>query len=429
MDAVTVGGGVGPVAGGGRRSLTFYALFLGTLAALGPLAIDMYLPAFGKIAAGLGTDKAGMQRTLASYFVGLAVGQLIYGPVADRYGRKRPLMFGLAVFAVTSAACSMAWSVQSLMALRVCQALGGCAEMVIARAIVRDVFDDKDSARVFAALVLVMGLAPILAPLMGGFIAMYIGWRWIFGVLCLAGIVLFFSTLFFYQESLPIERRQRHSARELLGVYGHLLLHRQFMAYTISTGFVLAALFAYVGGSPLVFQGIYHIPENRFALYFGPIAAGIIGMSQVNGRLVSKFDLRTLLRVGHVVNVCAGAALLVTASTGLGGFWGIYVPLWFSIASAGLVFPNATVLAMSPHGRNAGNASAVLGSVQFGVSAIGGMVVSAFQNDAHPSPMPMAVAICGCTALAFVIHVWTPASATRMDRGDEARGEMLAAEV
>jgi DHA1 family bicyclomycin/chloramphenicol resistance-like MFS transporter len=405
-------------------------LYLGTLAALGPLAIDMYLPAFPRIAEGFGAQVPDVQRTLASYFIGLALGQLVYGPLADRFGRKPPLYFGLTLFAVASAGCALAWNVPSLTGLRFLQALGGCAEMVIARAIVRDLFDDKQAARVFSSLVLVMGLAPILAPLLGGWLAGHVGWRAIFWFVSLAGVATLLSTALFFRESLPPQRRIRQSAGEVVRTYLHLLRHREFMLHAMTVSVGTAGLFAYVGGSPYVFQKIFHISEARFGLFFGPIACGIIGMSQVNGFLAGRFDIRRILRAALCVSAAAGAILLFNALTGTGGFWGIFVPLWFFIASMGFVFPNTTVLAMSPHGRIAGNASAVLGFLQFGVSAVGGAIVAALQNaQTVPTAVPMAATIAVCSATALGINLLTHSAPTTPHRSDEAEGSVIAAEL
>jgi len=413
-----------------KSAVVWLTVYLGTLAALGPLAIDMYLPAFPRIAEGFGAQVPDIQRTLASYFLGLAVGQLIYGPLADRFGRKPPLYFGLGLFAIASACCAMAWNVGSLTSLRLIQALGGCAEMVIARAIVRDLFDDRQATRVFSSLILVMGLAPILAPLAGGWIATNIGWRGIFWALAIAGLTTLLSTALFFRESLPAERRIRQSAGEIVRTYFSLLRHREFMLHALTVSVGTAGLFAYVGGSPYVFQNIFHISETRFGLYFGTIACGIIGMSQVNGLLAGRFDIRWLLRTALCVNAAAGAALLFNVLTGTGGFWGVYIPLWFVIASMGFVFPNTTVLAMSPHGRIAGNASAVLGFLQFGISAIGGLTVSALQNaQKTPTAVPMAGTIALCAALALGINLLTRAARTKPADCDEAEASVIAAEL
>ena len=411
-----------------RTAVLWLTIFLGTLAALGPLAIDMYLPAFPRIADALGVQVPDVQRTLASYLIGLAIGQLIYGPLTDRFGRKPPLYVGLTLFALTSAGCTLVHGIWGLAAVRFVQALGGCAEMVVSRAIVRDLFDDKQAAKVFSSLMLVMGMAPILAPLLGGFLAVHFGWRAIFGLLAFAGVAAFFSTLLFFRESLPPERRLRQSPGEVLRTYGYLLTHRDFMLNTLTVAVGMAGLFAYVGGSPYVFEKIFHISESHFGLYFGPIACGIIGMSQVNGFLAGRYDIRTLLRAALCVQAVAGVVLLMDARSGFGGFWGIYVPLWFVVASMGFVFPNTTVLAMSPHARIAGNASALLGFLQFGVSAVGGFVVSSWQNaQTTPTPGPMAATIAACAVAALGINLLTRSTRV-IDPTGEAERALIVAE-
>lgn len=412
-----------------RRAVFWLTIYLGTLAALGPIAIDMYLPAFPRIAEAFGVQVPDVQRTLASYFVGLALGQLVYGPLADRLGRKRPLYLGLSLFALASAGCGLAWNIRALAGVRFAQALGGCAEMVISRAIVRDLFDDRQSAKVFSSLVLVMGLAPILAPLAGGFLAGHAGWRAIFFLHALAGLATLASTALFFRESLPLERRIRQSAGAIASTYVDLLRHREFMLHAMTVSIATAGLFAYVGGSPYVFEKIFRISEARFGLYFGPIACGIIGMSQVNGALAGRFDIRLILCAALCVNAAAGIMLLVDALTGTGGFWGIYLPLWFFIASMGFVFPNTTVLAMSPHSAIAGNASAVLGFLQFGVSAVGGLIVSGLQDaQAVPTAIPMAATIAICGAVALGLNFLTHSAPTPLDPSGEAEGSLIAAE-
>ena len=412
-----------------RRAFFWLTIYLGTLAALGPLAIDMYLPAFPRIAEAFGVQVPDIQRTLASYFVGLALGQLFYGPLADRLGRKTPLYIGLTLFALASGGCALAWNVRSLTTMRLVQALGGCAEMVISRAIVRDLFDDRQAARVFSSLVLVMGLAPILAPLAGGFLAVHVGWGAIFWLHSVAGAAALLSTALFFRESLAPVRRVRHSARQIVSTYGSLLRHREFMLHAMTVSIGTAGLFAYVGGSPYVFEKIFRISEASFGFYFGPIACGIIGMSQVNGFLAGRFDIRTILRTALSLNAASGLILLMDALTGIGGFWGIYLPLWVFIASMGFVFPNTTVLAMSPLARIAGNASAVLGFLQFGVSALGGLVVSALQNaQTTPTAVPMAGCIAVCAVGALGLNLLTHSAATPPDPSAEAEGSLIAAE-
>ncbi len=392
---------VGLPAAARRFATADYALILllGSVSALGPLAIDMYLPSFPTIARDMGVSVAAVERTMAAYFAGLALGQLFYGPAGDRFGRKLPLYVGLTLFVLASAGCAAARTVPALIGLRFVQALGGCAEMVMARAVVRDRFGERDAARVYSALMLVMGLAPILAPLAGGWLVVHASWRAIFGVQATAGLACLVAVTFGLPESLPRGRRERRSAGEILTVYGQLLRHRLLIAHALAGSLVLAGLFAYVAGSPFVFIQLFHVRPEHFWLFFGTNAAGLITSSQVNGWLVQRADPRRVLRGGLIAAATAGTALLVTAATGLGGFPGLLVPLFAFLCCFGFIVPTSTALAMAPHGRVAGNASAVLGCVQFAVSGAAGVVVSWLHNGTAV-PMSAAIAVSGVAALA-----------------------------
>ena len=387
-----------------RFTASVYGLIvlLGTLAAMGPLAVDMYLPSFPTIARELDVSVPAVQATLAAYFVGLALGQLIYGPAADRFGRKPPLYVGLVVFALASVGCALVHSVEALVGLRFLQAMGGCAEMVIARAIVRDRFAPRDAVRVFSGLVLVMGVAPIVAPLLGGWLVTHVSWRAIFWLLAAVTLAILAIVAAFLPESLPPDRRVRETPAGIARVYGQLLRDGPFMAFAIVTGLMSAALFAYVGGSPNVFLEQFHISPRTFGWFFGANAAGLIGSAQVNGQLIRRgFDPRRVLRVALAVAAIGGLVMLASAMTGVGGFWAIYGSIFVCMSTCGYIFPNATALAMAPHGRHAGNASALLGFVQFGLSAVGGFAESATTRSA--SAVPMAIAIAGCAMLALIV--------------------------
>ena len=374
-------------------------LLLGSVSALGPLAIDMYLPSFPAIAKELGSSTAAVQRTMAAYFAGLALGQLFYGPAGDRLGRKVPLYVGLTLFSAASAGCALARSVPMLVGLRFIQALGGCAEMVMARAVVRDRFGERDAARVFSALMLVMGAAPVLAPLTGGWLVVHASWRAVFGVQAAAGLTCLLAVTFGLPESLPADKRERRSPLEILGVYAHLLRERTLMVHTLAGSLVLAGLFAYVAGSPLVFMQLFHVRPDRFWIFFGTNAAGLIASSQVNGWLVQRVEPRRVLRGGLVAAACFGSVLVTVAVTRLGGFPAILVPLFAFMSCFGFIVPTSTAMAMAPYGRVAGNASAVVGCVQFAVSGIGGLIVSWLQ-DGTAVPMAAAIAVAAVAALA-----------------------------
>jgi DHA1 family bicyclomycin/chloramphenicol resistance-like MFS transporter len=374
-------------------------ILLGALTAMGPLAIDMYLPSFPTIAGELGTTTAAVQATAAAYFLGLAAGQAFYGSFSDRVGRKLPLYVGLVLFILASIGCALVTSVEGLAALRFVQALGGCAEMVVARAVVRDRFDERDGIRVLSLLLLVMGVAPILAPTIGGQLLVAFGWRAIFWVLAAYGVAGLIAVVMFLPETLPPERRQAHSLGRLVRVYGTLLRDRRYMGYVLAGSFIISGMFAYIAGSPFVFIELFGVAPDRFGLFFGANAFGLIAASQVNGRLAHRGDPRRIVRVVLPVSGVAGLVLLAATLTGIGGFPAVLVPLFVFVSSLGFVLPNTTVLAMAPHGSVAGSASALMGTVQFLLGAIAGGLVGVFANGTAV-PLGTVIAVCGVAALA-----------------------------
>jgi DHA1 family bicyclomycin/chloramphenicol resistance-like MFS transporter len=381
------------------------AVILGALTAMGPLAIDMYLPALPTIAREMATSTASVQVSLAMYFVGIACGQAFYGPLSDRWGRKRALYFGLVLFSASSIGCALAGSVNALIALRFLQALGGCAPLVVPRAVVRDYFDQRGSVRMLSVLMLVMGLAPILAPLVGGQLLVNFGWRSVFWVLAGYGAFWLVIVTLFLQESLPAARRRRQRAADVIATYLGLLRDRTFIGYVLTGALIFAGLLAYISGSPFVFIELFHVPPEQYGVFFGVNAIGIIIASQVNRWLANRYDARRIISAVLPVSVTAGAVLLMDAATGFGGFPGILVPLFFFIASHGFIMPNTTALAMAPHGAVAGSASALLGTVQFVLGASAGALLGVFGNG---TAVPLAAVVAGCAASAFAAYQLLP---------------------
>jgi len=377
------------------------ALILGGLTAMGPLAIDMYLPALPTIAREFQTNAGSVQASLAVYFAGIAIGQALYGPMSDRIGRKRVLYFGLAVFILSSIGCALAGSVPSLIGFRFLQALGGCAPLVIPRAVVRDHFDQAGSVRMLSVLMLVMGLAPILAPLVGGQLLVNFGWRSVFWVLATYAAVCLVVVATFLRESLPRERRLEHPIGEVLAVYARLARDRTFIGHALSGALVFAGLLAYISGSPVVFIEQFHVSPERYGLFFGTNAFGIITASQVNRWLASRVDVREIVKVVLLVAMTAGLVLALNAYSGFGGFAGVLVPLFCYIACHGFVLPNTTALAMAPHGQVAGSASALLGTLQFVLGALAGSLVGVFADG---TALPMAAVVAGCGTIAYLTN-------------------------
>ncbi len=379
----------------------FWLIFLlGALAALGPFSIDTYLPAFPAIAQSFHSTVGDVEATLAIYFVGLSLGQLFYGPFADSYGRKPPLYFGLVLFIASAIGCVYSTSITMLTVLRFFQAVGGCASMLIARTVVRDYFPPREAARIFSYLMLVIGVSPVVAPIVGGFLVVHASWRATFWIIIVLGAACLVSVFFFLKETLPRDRRHPVVLAGVLRLYGGLLRDRAFLVHSLSGSLAMAGLFAYLEGSPLVFIELNHVSADRFGLFFGIIAAGLIGASQVNGFLVRRTHPGSILRVVLWISAADSIALFTTQTMHLGGFPLLIFLLFVCISCLGFVSPNATALAMAPHGKVAGNASAMLGCIQFAIGGLGGMLVSGLDNGSS-TPMVSVIAVGSCLALAM----------------------------
>ena len=368
-------------------------LILGALSAFGPLAIDFYLPAFPAMALAFGTDEKHVQLTLAAYFLGLSIGQLAYGPVADRFGRRIPLLTGVGLFTVASLACAYAPTLEWLIGARFVQALGGCAGMVISRAVVSDKCDAVGSAKVFSQLMLVMGLAPILAPMLGGLLVNTTGWQSIFLVLtgfsALAGVAVALGL----PESLPAHV-PRQPLSGALRQYGRLLADPIFLGHALTGGVAIAGMFAYIAGSPFVFIKLYGVPAEHFGWLFGINAAGFILVAQVNARMLAKRGPAFLLARTVWLYLAGGLALLAVSALHTAQLWPLLIPLFLCIASLGCIVPNASACAMNGQGARAGSASAMLGCLQFSVAA-GAAALVGVLHDGSAMPMAMVISLCG----------------------------------
>lgn len=369
-------------------------LILGALSAFGPLAIDFYLPSFPALAEAFGTDVEHVQQSLAVYFIGLACGQLIYGPLADRYGRRGPLLFGVTLFVLASLACALAPSLDTLILARLAQALGGCGGMVVSRAVVRDLCEPRDAAKVFSQLMLVMGVAPILAPLAGGLLLQLFGWQSIFYCLTLFSALVGLALYRWLPETLPTTGA-RLALRGSLGRYLRLFRDVEFLTFALAGGLSMAAMFAYVAGSPFVFIELYGVPADRYGWLFGANAAGFILAAQLNSWLMRfrgpGFWLR---RLSGLFLLCT-VALLVCA-VWQAPLWLLMLPLFLAMGCLGCILPNAGACAMARQGGQAGSASALMGSLQFVVAALASSLVGLLHDG---TAMPMAVVIVGCAAL------------------------------
>ncbi|WP_437810502.1 multidrug effflux MFS transporter [Sorangium sp. So ce1078] len=390
-----------------RRSPGFLALILGALTALGPLSIDMYLPSLPTLQRELGTTASAVQLTLAVYFAGLGLGQLAYGPLTDRFGRKRPLYAGLALYVLASIGCALAPNVQSLIALRFLQAVGGAAGQVVTRAVVRDLYAGAAAARVLSLLMLVMGAAPILAPTLGGWMLLVAGWRVIFALLAALGL----GCLALMAAALPETAATRTERLDLRAIGAHLRAigrDHAFVAYTLTGAFGQAAMFAYISGSPFVLIDLFHVSPQHYGWIFGANAFGLIAGAQLNHRLLARRSPAWLLARATAATTAVGAVLLAVAVSRWGGLPAVVGSLFAFVASLGFINANATALAMDGQGARAGLASAALGSIQFAIAACASSLVGLL-NDG--SVRPMAAVMAACSAASWLAG----AAARRLD--------------
>jgi MFS transporter, DHA1 family, multidrug resistance protein len=371
--------------------------------AIGPLSIDMYLPAFPEIARELHTSASSVQLTLTACVAGLALGQLVLGPLSDRFGRRIPVIAAMLTYAVASLLCALATSVGALIGLRFVQGLAGAGGIVISRAVVRDLHSGARAVRLFSSLMLVTGLAPILAPLVGGQLLAISSWEGIFISLSILSALIATLTALGLRETLPPERRVPSGLRRTLQTMGMLLRDRSFLGHALAGGLTFGALFAYISGSPFVLQGIYGLSPQVFSLAFALNGLGLVAASQVNARIVERLGPTRLLRRALASVVASACALLVVVSIGDLPVWAVLVPMFAIVSSIPFVLPNSTALALADHAAVAGTASALLGLIQFLVGALAAPLVGVAGPD---TAVPMAVimvalAVGGLTAQRF----------------------------
>jgi DHA1 family bicyclomycin/chloramphenicol resistance-like MFS transporter len=377
-----------------RSRLVRMVLILGALTAFGPMSIDMYLPAFPQIARDLRVPLGTVQLSISAFLFGSAAGQLFYGPLTDRWGRRRPLLCGLALYVASAVGCACVHTGEGLLLWRVVMAVGGGAGMVISRAVVRDLYDTTEAAKMFSLLMLVMGAAPILAPILGGQLLLIFGWRGIFGFLGLFGLISIGAATAALPESLPVERRIRHNFREMAAIYGHLLRNRRFLSYAIALGCVAGVTFAYISGAPFLFIEMHGVSPQHFGLYFGANACGLIGASQVNRKLLCHFSAQRILNAAFSINAVAAILLTAAGMTGIGGFPAQVILIFVCLCMTGLLYPNVTAFALAPFGKAAGSASALLGAIQYTLGASAGALVGILHNGTAV-PMTATMTACG----------------------------------
>ncbi|MCE7041714.1 multidrug effflux MFS transporter [Dyadobacter sp. CY312] len=383
-----------------KKTYFFLILMLGSLTALGPFSIDMYLPGFPAIARDLNTTAAKVSLSLSGYFIGISVGQLLYGPLLDRFGRKIPLFIGLVVYIIASAGCAYATTIDSLIVMRVIQAIGSCAAAVASVAMVRDLFPVKDNAKVFSLLLLVVGVSPMIAPTIGGYVTAAFGWQAVFIILTGMGIAILLATVLWLPDSYKPDKSLSLKPRPILLNFWAVLREPQFYTYAFTGAIAFAGLFAYVSGSPLVFMEVFHTDEKVYGWIFAFLSVGFIGSSQLNTLFLRKYSSQQIVNTALICQVAVGSIFLAAALNGL-----LTLPitigfLFLFLCCIGFTNPNAAALSLAPFSKNAGSASALMGAVQMGMGTLISVLISMFEV---PSATPMVAAMAGSAALALMV--------------------------
>lgn len=353
-----------------------WIILLASLTALGPLSIDMYLSALPQMADDFGVTTQQVANSLPAYFLGLAIGQLVYGPVSDRIGRKPPLYFGLALYVMASLLCVFAQNEWSLIAARVLQALGGCVGVVIARAAIRDRLDMHSAAQAFASMMIVSTIAPILAPSMGAWVLLVFEWNVIFVLLMLFGLVILACVHFFFKETLEPERRLKLNFTQVMSLYQAIFQDESFRKPMFAGCFSSAVLFCYITSSSAILMDHFHLSEQQFAYVFGGNAVGIMLFSTLNKKLAHRFGILSRLRIGTTLQLGGVIALLVLGIIETESLILVIMAMFMVVASIGFTGPNAMAIAMSEQGARAGTASAIMGSMQFACGLLGGILLN-----------------------------------------------------
>ncbi len=386
-----------------KRSLARDAIVLGLLSAVGPFAIDMYLPALPSIAAEFKASDAAVQGSLIAFFLAVAVGQIVYGPISDSHGRRAPLYFGMVLYSLGAIGCGLAPSIEWLIAARFVQGIGACAGMTIPRAIVRDLHTGPDAARLMSLIMLVFSAAPILAPLFGSMVIALASWRVIFDVVALIGILGVAITFFMLDETRPVEKRVPMDPASVLRGYGELFRDRTFVGIVLVGGFGSASFFSFLAGSSFVYIDHFGLTPTQFSFAFAINAISFIGSAQSTSRLARRFGLKRVVRGSVALYLIATGILFGATLAGLDNVYALVAMLLVSYGVLGPLGPATAVLALEHHGPRAGSASALMGTLQLAIAMVVVTITGAVSNG---TVLPMASAIFGCAAVAFLISLF-----------------------
>jgi DHA1 family bicyclomycin/chloramphenicol resistance-like MFS transporter len=380
---------------------------LGSLSTITPFAIDLYLPAFARLAQDFRTNTATISLSVSSYFIGMALGQVLYGPFLDRFGRKPPLYVGLSLFVLASFGCTLSWDVTSLVAFRFLQAIGGSVAWVAAVAMVRDFFPVEASARIYSLLFLIIGVSPLLAPTIGGLIVTSLGWQAIFIFLMAITIIIVLLVIFFLPEGHAPDPTITIRLKPMLLTFYDILRNPVFSKYVFAGAFSFSTLFIYVAGSPIIFMELYHVSPNVYGGIFALLSVGFIGGGQVNILLTKKFSSEQIFRAALIAQVITSSLFLIGLMTNLLGLYGIIVMFFICLSCLGLTNPNGNALALAPFTRTVGSASALLGFIQIGVASLMSAGVGLLNVS---SAIPSVALMCGGSVIAWMVLAMSTAN-------------------
>lgn len=383
-----------------KKRRTLLVLILGSLSAIGPLSIDMYLPGFPEIAAQLHTTVDNVAYSLSSFFIGICAGQLICGPLLDRFGRKKPLYVGLIIYIIASIGCALSTSVEMLIAFRFLQAIGGCVGMVAPSAIVRDLFPVNESAKVFSLLILVLGVSPIIAPTVGSYLIASFGWQAVFIVLSIIVALLFVAVYFLLPESKSPDPEFSLKPKTILSSYLNVLKEPQFYTFAFAGAIAAAGLFAYLGGSPFVFMKLFNVSPQVYGWIFAIIAAGLISSSQFNTVLLRKYNSSQIIRITLLVQASVGIILFIGSALGWLNLYATIGLIFLFLSCQGFTFPNSAALSLAPFKKEAGSASALMGAIQMALGAFASAMVGYINNG---TSLPMTGIMAACALLGFLV--------------------------
>ncbi|WP_186757852.1 Bcr/CflA family multidrug efflux MFS transporter [Echinicola salinicaeni] len=377
-------------------------LILGALSTISPFSIDMYLPGFPAIAENLGTSIANVQLSLTSYLIGIAIGQLFYGPLLDRFGRKKPLYIGLAIYVLTSVACAFTTNVENLILMRFFQAIGGCAGMVAAQALVRDIFPVNKIAQAMALLMLVIAVSPMIAPTLGGYVTAHFSWHVVFLILAAITTIIIIASYYFLPDGSKPDTDVSLRPKQVLKKYIEVSKNRQFLVYMLIGGVAGAAPFAYISGSADVFMNIYHVTEQQYGWIFALLATAMIGSTQLNHILLKRFSSEQVIKVALTYQTIVGFIMIIGVWNDWLNVFTLIGLMFIFLTGHGLCNPNAAALTLAPFTRNAGSAAALMGSARMAMGGLVSAAVSVFHNGTA-NPMVIMMSFCAVGGLLTLI--------------------------